>query len=130
MLEVKPTAWGYEYRIDGAAANRSALQTHLEQHPEAHKLFTSGKTQASVGTVLAGVGGFAFGFDSGTRMGGGKGNTALLVGGCGAGVLGIVLALSGEKKMKRAVELYNNDRQAWDIRLEPKESGVALAFRF
>jgi hypothetical protein len=130
QLEVKSTSWGYDYRVDGASVGIQSFRSQMGNNPEALKMFNSGQTMATTGTVIACAGGFALGYDLGGRLAGGKGNNGMLIGGGAVSVLGVVLALSGESKMKKATELYSNDERTWNIELEPQGSGVVLSLHF
>lgn len=80
------------------------------------------------GIVIGSIGAFGFGYDMGGRLAGGKGNTALLVGGGGVMVGGIIMYYVGEKKMKKALTLYENNSTSFYI--SPTQTGIGLCLNF
>ncbi|GHT77324.1 hypothetical protein AGMMS50262_18020 [Bacteroidia bacterium] len=89
---------------------------------------STGKNLNIAGSVVSCVGAFFVGYDLGTRLGGGKGNTALLVGSGGVLAGGLILCYVGESKMKKALTLYKNNAVSFSI--SPTQTGVGLCFNF
>jgi hypothetical protein len=86
-----------------------------------------------VGQVVAYPCAFLLGFDLGTRLGGGKGNNTLLGISTAGTVAGLIMALSGEKKIKNSVQLYNSKSSntvSCQINFGFTQTGVGLSMQF
>ncbi len=130
-LAVQSQLFGYEYQINGTPTNLESFRLQIADNPDALKMFNSGRSTAITGTVIGCIGAFSLGYDLGARLGGGKGNNGMLIGGGVVTIVGLILEMSGKSKMKKATTLFNNNnKQAWNISLEPKENGIALSFNF
>lgn len=108
-----------------------ASETFMEklgENPQALKKFKSGRSLQVAGDIVGGIGAFCVGFDLGTRLGGGKGNVALLAGGGGVMVGGIIMMITGRNKMNNALTLYKNGKTNLGFNLG--DSGVGLCLNF
>jgi len=94
------------------------------------KMFKAGRSLSSVGTVMSTVGAFFVGYDLGGRLAGGEGNTAMLAGGGCVAVGGIIMALVGEGKIKKALTLVQNNKQTSSIEFTFSQYGLGLCFAF
>jgi len=99
---------------------------------EALEQYKSGRTLFVVGQVISYPCAAMFGWDLGTRLGGGKGNgTLLAVGGVGT-VVGLIMGFSGEKKIKNSVSLYNSKTStvSYQVNFGFTQTGVGFNMRF
>lgn len=92
------------------------------------KLFKTGKSLSIAGIAIGCVGAYCVGYDLGGRLAGADGNTALLAGGSGVLLGGIILSYIGENKMKKALRLYKGNSMAFSIC--PAQTGIGLCINF
>lgn len=129
-LRVTSGFWGYSYYVGDSKVSSKEFAEVVKQKENVYKVFKSGKNLATTGTVISTVGAFFVGYDLGARLGGGKGNTGMLLGGGAVAAGGIALALIGESKMKKAVRLFNGENTACSLQLGASPGGVSLSFNF
>jgi len=128
-LSFKSGMFGYDYYIDVQKVSFDTFMDKLnDSNVTAGGMFKSGRNLSITGTVIGSVGAFCFGFDLGTRLGGGDGNTALLIGGSGVMVGGIIMYYVGEGKMKKALTLYKNNLTV--LYVSPTQTGIGLCLNF
>ena len=128
-LSFKSATWGYKYCVGDRQVSYDEFMSKLNGRDLiAGKMFKSGKNLGIAGTVVGGIGAFCFGYDIGTRLAGGNGNTALLVGGGGVMAGGIIMFYVGEGKMKKALTLYKNNSTS--LHVSPTQTGVGLCLNF
>ena len=128
-LSFKSGMWGYNYYIGVQKVSFDVFMDKLNgSNVTASDMFKSGKNLSITGTVIGSVGAFCLGFDLGTRLGGGNGNTALLIGGGGVMIGGIIMYYVGEGKMKEALTLYKNNHTV--LYVSPTQTGVGLCLNF
>lgn len=93
---------------DGYKLKTSNIKELMTVNENALQVFNSGKTLEVISYVIGCPSGFVFGYDLGTRLGGGKGNnTTLIVSGIGTTV-GLIIGFAAENKLKQSVILYNS----------------------
>lgn len=80
-LSLKTGAFTIKYYEGTDQISYNEFINKLNQNREAAKLFNQGKNLSLAGNIIGCVGAFCFGYDLGTRIAGGDGNTGLLVGG-------------------------------------------------
>lgn len=129
-LRITSGGWGYNYFVGNEKQSAKGFMEILKQNEHAHKMFKAGKNLAVTGTVIGSVGAFFVGYDLGGRLGGGKGNAGMLVGGGIVTAGGIAMGLIGESKMKKAVKLFNDKKDASNLQIELSPYGMTLAFNF
>jgi len=128
-LSFKYRMWSFDYYIGGQNVSFDTFMDKLNSRDAtAGGMFKSGRNLSITGGVISSVGAFCFGLDLGTRFVGGDGNTALLVGGGGVMVGGIIMYYVGEGKMKKALTLYGNNSTA--LYFSPTPNGVGLCINF
>lgn len=93
------------------------------------KMFKTGKSQSIAGGVVGGVGAYCVGYYLGGRLAGSEGNIALLAGGGGILIGGIILSYLGDNKMKKALMLYKSDSAA-SLSISPAQTGIGLCINF
>lgn len=130
QLQLSSGFWGTTYFVGNEKVSAKDFAEALKPDKESYKMFKSGRTLNTIGMVFGGVGGFCVGWDLGSRVGGGNGNTGLLIGGGVVAVGGIIFGLAGESKMKKAVKLFNGRDTAWEFQLEPAQEGIGLCLKF
>lgn len=129
-LSVKSGSWSYNYYIGNQQISYDAFMEKLSGNQAAAGMFKSGKSLNVTGTVIGSIGAFCFGYDLGTRLGGGKGNSAMLIGGGGVMVGGMIMSLVGNGKMKKALRLYNGKNNTTSMELNINPSGLGVNFYF
>ncbi len=107
----------------------------MRSDPEAYALARNARSNGGLAQVLGYAGGFLIGYPIGTALGGG--DPEWVMAGIGAGLLaiGIPLAISSDKKMQRAVEIYNDNLEMqsgshWRLELASSIDGIGLSLRF
>jgi hypothetical protein len=123
-LSFKSNMFGYSYYAGSLQISSASFMQSLNTQPDLCKMFQNGKTMSITGAIIGCVGAYCFGYDLGSRAGGGKGNDKMLIGGGIVTVGGLVLGLIGEGKMKKAVKLYNNNTIS--MYLETSLNGLCL----
>ena len=125
-------SWSGKVSVGGVTIEDEMLDRYFS--PDDFKLFKSGKSVSTVGSILAFVGALPFGYSIGYMGAAGETdetNLALLIGGGAVMVTGIVVGSLGGKKMKRAMANYNS---ALTFRPEfhfgVTDSGIGIAFVF
>jgi len=117
--------------------NRSLSSADVKRlfinHDEARVKYSRGKRLNALGNILGIPCGFAFGWQVGTAMAGGKTNGTVLLG-SGIGFLtGFLLNLSGKGTIIQSVNLYNSDIQdktAGQLSLKLTENRIGLCYSF
>ena len=105
----------------------------MSGNSEALQQYKSGRSLSVAGQVVTYPCAFLLGFDLGTRLGGGEGNGAVLGIGAAGTIVGLIMAFSGEKKIKNSVQLYNsqsNNSVSYQINFGFTQTGVGLSMRF
>ena len=92
--------------INGADVADQTLQQYFTA--DDYKMFKSGRTLYTSGTVISTIGAVPFGYCLGTMVAGGEVNTSVLLGGAVVMVSGLVIGYSGQNKMKKAIGNYNS----------------------
>ncbi len=130
----------YQYFKGDKQLTIDELAFAVRSNDEAYQMVRSAQSNQSFAMVLGYVGGFMIGWPIGTAIGGGEPNW--LVAGFGVVVttLGFTAASGAEKKVKQAVDLYNeglgtislNDprRSPTELRFSLSEYGVGLTLKF
>lgn len=129
-LRMNTGFWSTSFYVGEEKVTLKEFTNIMKQKENAYQVFKSGKNLNTTGVVLGAVGGFCFGYDLGARIGGGKGNTGMLIGGGVVAVGGIVCGLLGEAKMKKAINLFNGENTACSLHLEASSSGMGLCLNF
>lgn len=119
------------------------------KNPEALSYFKKARTNNTVGTIFAGVGGGVMGVGLARALSGGKTNVtvngqpqtikqdnsaAWTAVGIGAGIVGIGIpfALAAKKNADKAIQLENGESTAFQpyFKLESAGTGLALSYNF
>ena len=128
-LTYKGGVWQDETKLKAAQ-----VRGVMSENSEALNLYNSGRSLSVTGQVIAYPCAFLFGFDLGTRLGGGEGNGTVLAVGAVGTVVGLIIGMSGEKKIKNSVLLYNSKASAnsvsYQVNFGFTPTGVGLSVRF
>lgn len=122
--------WSTSFYVGDEKVTSKEFTNIVKQKENAYQVFRSGKNLNTTGVVLSAVGGFCIGYDLGSRIGGGKGNTGMLISGGVIAAGGIVCGLLGEAKMKKGINLFNGENTACSLHLEASSSGMGLCLNF
>lgn len=133
-LTFKNGFWGWQFKKGDEKLKPGQVADLLDANPEAARLFSSGRTNYTISSIIGSIGGFMFGYTLGTSLGNGKPNW--MVGGIGAGLIVASLPLSivSTNKVKKAITLYNEDGQTGSLRkpelqLHVGGTGLSLVYR-
>ena len=106
----------------------------MSGNSDALQQYNSGRSLFVTGQVIAYPCAFLLGFDLGTRLGGGEGNGTVLGIGAAGTIVGLIMAFSGEKKIKNSVLLYNsnasNKAVSYQVNFGFTPTGVGFSMRF
>jgi hypothetical protein len=101
---------------------------------DALRQYNSGRTLFVTGQVIAYPCAFMLGWDLGARISGGSeyGNGARLAAGATGTVVGLIVALIGDRQIKKSVSLYNSNAGAvsYQIDFGFTQTGIGLSMRF
>ena len=119
---------------NGTKLNVGQVRTAMSGNSEALALYNSGRTLYVAGCVIAYPCAFLLGWDTGARLGGGKGNGTLLAVSATGTVVGLIMGLSGERKMKKSIQLYNSNASinalSYQINFGFTQTGIGLSMQF
>lgn len=131
---------GYQYFKGDKQLNVDELAFAVRSNDEAYQMIRSAQANHTFGMILAYAGGFMIGWPIGTAIGGGDPNWLLAGAGIGVVVLGYSAGAGSERKVKKAIDLYNDGLGTISLR-DPRSSrselrlslsgyGVGIAFKF
>jgi len=119
---------------NGVKLKAAQVREVMSGNSEALELYNSGRSLSVAGQVIAVPFAAIFGYDLGTRLGGGEGNGTLLAVGAVGTAVGLIIGLSGDKKIKNSVSLYNSkaisSSVSYQINFGFTSTGVGLSMRF
>lgn len=120
-----------KFYIDNERTSINDFVLVMESNQEAYDLAMKAKSSYSAGNVFGFIGGFMVGWPLGTAVVGGQPKWELAW--AGLGVLGISIPLlsSANKKMEKAVSVYENGTQSQSnlrLRLAPTKLGITYTF--
>lgn len=107
-IDVISNFYGTRFYYKNQPIKAKDFKVLLQPNAEAYNSYKSARTSNAFSTILSYAGGFLIGWPIGTAIGGGKPEWALAGIGGGLVALAIPLAISSNKKMKKAVHLYNS----------------------
>jgi len=135
-IEVTKLKRGYQYDQGDLTLTYQQMLTVVKSNEEAAKEVKSAQTNALIANCLAGAGGACIGWPLGTALGGGDPSWGML----GVGVVLVAVALpmaaGSDKKMRHAVETYNQGLTTGyyyprpSLRLSGTQNGFGLVLRF
>lgn len=135
-IEVRRVFGGYSFYQSGQRLGLSQLVNTLEANTEAWSMAKSARTTNVMASILGGVGGAFVGWQLGAAMSGAKANWTMAGVGAGLIVIAYPISLSSNKKLMRAVGMYNATKSAtsfWhdsELRLQISDEGLGLALSF
>ncbi len=135
-ITAKKVFGGYKFTQNGKMLKMADVVSALKSNEVAYKLARSAKSNLVISQLLGGAGGFMVGLPLGAAIGGGKANWT--VAGIGAGLIIIAIPVSSgaNKKMKKAVEIYNAELEQTSYRFKPEfkiisnRYGIGLTMNF
>jgi len=132
-LTIKSGFWGLTIRQGDKKLSGSDVKGIYSNYPEALSKYKNGKTLNLFGNIIGIPSAFVFGWEIGTLIGGGEGNTtALAISGVGFAT-GIILGVAGNNSIKKSVRIYNSeiDKTAFlQLDLGVTRYGVGLCLSF
>lgn len=131
------TVDGNKYYQHDMQLSYNQLLSVISSNAQARPLAKSAKSNMGLANVFGFAGGFLVGWPLGTAMGGGEPNWGLAGAGAGLILVAIPITSSANKKMKKAVEIYNEDLEAPEeeklitsLKFTGTRHGVGLVLRF
>ncbi len=119
---------------DGKKLSAREVRTRMSNDHGALRLYNHGRNLHIIGMGIAMPGSFMFGYDLGTRLGGGEGDNAMLITSGGLIVIGLILTNSSVNNIKNALNLYNSrvptEQESLDLSFGFTQSGVGFTLRF
>lgn len=107
-IEMVKSFWGIKYYQGTQRLYTSGVNTVLKSNNEAFTYWKKGYGSYVFAQIIGAIGGALVGYEIGKSLGGGgKMNGAVLGIGGGLIVTSIIFGISGEKKMKKGIRIYN-----------------------
>jgi hypothetical protein len=107
-IEMEKVFGGYKFTQNGNLLTMKDLVKTMESNQQAFDLIKKAQSNTTLASIIGFAGGGLIGWPIGTAIGGGDANWTLAAIGAGLIVVGIPFSSSANKKVKRAVELYNS----------------------
>jgi len=129
------TGLGYRYYSNGQKLTGFELVEKLKTNDQSWEKYNQAKGISLIANIFAASGGALIGWPIGTAIGGGDPNWVLAGVGAGLAVIGITIATGADKKIKQAVEIYNqgvgvSSMRVKEIRVGMTSGGFGLCVRF
>jgi len=126
---------GNKYTLNNEVLTLNKMEVIMQNNTVATEYLKSAKGNTVFAYVLAYAGGFMIGYPLGTAIGGGQPNWTLAAIGCGLIAIDIPIISSGNKKVRNAVNAYNQTGklsrvEKYNIKLGINQNGMGLALRF
>jgi len=126
---------GNKYTLNNEVLTLTKMEVIMQDNTVAMEYLKSAKGSSGFANVLAYAGGFMIGYPLGTALGGGKPNWTLAAIGCGLIVIDIPIVSSANKKLRKAVNAYNQTGtlsrvEKYYFKLGINQNGMGLALRF
>lgn len=134
-LTFKSGFLGWQFKRGEEKLKPGEVADILKVNPKAARIFSSGRSNYTISTILGTVGGFMLGYTLGSMLGSDKPNWT--VGGIGGGLIvaSLPISISATNKVKKAIELYNEgsktgyiNRPAWQLIFNGNKFGVVYRF--
>lgn len=94
--------------LDSQKLSKDAVKEMMTKNEDALKAFNNGRTLEVVGNIIGYPSAFIFGYDLGTRLGGGTGNNSMLIAGGIGTAIGMIFGIVAESNYRNSVTLYNS----------------------
>ena len=135
-ISVKKVTGGYRYYQGVKQLEKNELAGVLKSNGQAANQLQSAQSTYAAAMIFSYTGGFLVGWPVGTALGGGK--PEWILAGVGAGLIAIAIPMSRSynKKVKLAVDTYNNGlktssfRNNTELRLSMTGNGIGLTLKF
>lgn len=127
---------GQSYYLNSKRLSAAQLSTMMKPNEQAFKYINTGRTLNTFGNILGVAGGFMVGYTLGRAMVGGEINWTIPLIGAGLVVVSLPLNASGNKKIRSAVELYNQglgktsflNKTQWKLACTNNGIGIVVNF--
>ena len=136
-IEKHKTLFKYEFIQNGYSLCFGEVVNALNNNAEAYQLAKSAKSNYVLSQIISGAGGFLIGWPLGTALAGGKPNWTLAGIGAGLVVVSIPIEISSDKKINKALEIYNAEFSETSMRnFKPSyrfianNNGIGIAMNF
>ncbi len=136
-IEKHKTLFKYEFIQNGYSLSFGDVVSALSNNKEAYNLAKSAKNSYTLSQIIGTAGGFLIGWPLGTALGGGKPNWTLAGIGAGLVVVSIPIEISSDKKINKALEIYNAEFSETSMRnFKPSyrfianNNGIGIAMNF
>ena len=131
----KKAGLGYRYYSKEQKLSGSELAEKLKTNDQAREKYSHAEGLSMVANIFAASGGVLIGWPIGTAIGGGKPNWILAGVGAGLAAIGITIGAGADKKVRQAVDLYNQGVVTGslgikEIRLGLTSGGFGLCLKF
>ena len=110
-IELKKIFGGYQFYQNDKLLKFKQLDNLIKSNNEAYDQFKSSKSSRTIATILGYAGGFMIGWPLGTAIAGGKPNWVIAGAGAGLTAISIPISINSNKKLKKAVSIYNSTMQ-------------------
>ena len=117
---------------NGTKLNAKQVRELMSANQDALAKYNNGRSLLVTGQVIGYPSAFLFGWDLGTRLGGGEGNGTLLAVSAVGTVAGMVMMFVGESNIRSSLTLYNSTlgNVSYNVGFGLTETGIGLSLRF
>lgn len=131
------TVVGNRYYQNNMRLSMAQISDRLSANPTAYKMVKDARSSGFLSMILSCAGGGLIGYPVGTAIGGEEPKWAMA--GIGAGLLAIAIpiAIGADKKVKKAVRLYNKSlkpiayqKPKTSFCIENTQNGIGIVMRF
>jgi len=135
-ITVEKVFGGYKFSRNGEKLSQKDVMEILKMNTQTAELAQAAQTNFTVGNILGFAGGFLVGWPLGSAIRGDEPNWTLAAVGAGLIGLSIPFTSAGNKKLKKALDLYNKSFQKSSYKFRPQYSistngnGIALVISF
>jgi len=129
-ITIKKSFWGTKYIQNEKPLSLSELVSTMKSNQEAYNLAKTARSNYITSLIISGAGGFLIGFPLGDAIRGDKPNWPIAGAGAALVLVSIPISISSNKKMKKAINLYNSGLSESSYNFRPRYNFIANAKGF
>ena len=129
--------WGNKFYQNGKEYNFNEVVQLMKKNQEAYDLIRQSRSNTTLAGVIGFIGGGLMGWPIGAAIAGKEMDWAVFGAGVAVTAVSIPIALSGDRKLKKAVEVWNaslavstfhKNELACKVKLSPLTAGIVIDF--
>jgi len=135
-IRIQNGFFGNKYYYYEKPIDIKQMSTIMRTNKAAYKEIQSAQTTNAFASILGGAGGFLIGWPLGAAIGGGEPNWTMAGIGVGLVAIGIPISINVNKKVKKAIQIYNTGLKTSSLYYETEMkfaitgNGVGLIIKF